>query len=59
MRSKKKSSGMIMYSVKDMKWPNTGTNSSGYVSLDNRLIFSVYLSVFQRDLRDFKSEFLL
>lgn len=30
MRSKKKSSGMIMYSVKDMKWPNTGTNSSGY-----------------------------
>lgn len=30
MRSKKKSSGMIMYSVKDMKWPNSGTNSSGY-----------------------------
>nr|XP_022328505.1 ADAM 17-like protease isoform X1 [Crassostrea virginica]XP_022328507.1 ADAM 17-like protease isoform X3 [Crassostrea virginica] len=30
MRMNKKSSRMIMYSVKDMKWPNIGSNSTGY-----------------------------
>lgn len=34
MRFKKKSFGMIMYLVKDMKWLNIGINFSGYVFLD-------------------------
>ncbi|XP_048776718.2 ADAM 17-like protease [Ostrea edulis] len=29
-RTRKKGSNMILYAVKDMKWPNTGTNSSGF-----------------------------
>ncbi|XP_061189313.1 ADAM 17-like protease [Saccostrea echinata] len=29
-RTRKKGSNMIIYAVKDMKWPNSGTNSSGF-----------------------------